>query len=169
MQSQAHRDAMNGPTYGAPSVPPLQLALILLVVLPVVVASNAIVSGWRRLARRYSAEAALEGERFRPITLLMGRSFNTSVTYRRVTRVTVGRDGLGLSLLGGSWIARWLLLSPPLLLPWGEIASMLEEEHHLLRFVVIRLRHSPIQLMIEGPGGRDVAAASARFLVAAEA
>ncbi|MFM7314328.1 MAG: hypothetical protein ACKO0M_14395 [Cyanobium sp.] len=157
---------MNGPTYGAPSIEPRRVALILLVVVPV--AANAIVSGWRRLARGFKAGSVIEGERFRSLTVLMGRSFSTSVTCRGVMLVTVGSSGLGVSLIDGSRFVGLLLLSPPLLLPWGETASMVVVEHHLLRLVVIRLRSSPIQLMIEAPSGRDVAAASARFLIGSQ-
>jgi hypothetical protein len=81
---------------------------------PLVTATLAILSGWRRLAERFPAPPIVDGEKYASQSLrlsLLG-------SYNRCVHVTVGEKGLHMVPM-----ILFRLLHPPILIPWTDISA----------------------------------------------
>lgn len=89
--------------------------------------------GWRSLARYYAGEVrmAKAGWRFQSATMRRMTNYNFILT------VTVGEDGLGLSVLG-----LFRPGHPPIKVPWNDIEAQ-ADRHLLLPAVKLVFRRTP--------------------------
>lgn len=94
-------------------------------------------SGWRSLAGRFPAQSQVEGERFRFSSGSMEASPWFPVSYSGSLFVTVGKAGLGMSLL---FLFRFL--NPPLFIPWEQVESVQEKPGFFGRRALVRFKHS---------------------------
>ena len=78
-------------------------------------------TGWYRLATRFRARAAIDGERFSLVSMALGTGPFTN-TYRHCLFVTVGRAGIALSIL-----FPFRIFHPPLMIPWSELQAVQPE------------------------------------------
>jgi len=113
-----------------------------------------ILSGWHSLAERWRAPASFPGERYRMRSASIGTQV-FPVSYGNCLTVTVSEEGLGLAIL---FLFRFL--SPPLLIPWAEIASVTEGQFLFFRHTVVRPAGHWAQIKLYGPVGSKVLAAS---------
>lgn len=146
-----------------PSPPPALLELHWLLALFVVFwtglsALLAMLAGWPRLATRFRSDQMVAGETFRFASGAMGASIWLPVSYRCNLFYTVADSGLHLSVL---FLFR--LMSPPLFIPWEQVASITEERIWLINTAVIRLRGTSIMIMVRGRAAHAVKTAYGRY------
>lgn len=112
--------------------------------------------GWTSLAGAFRATQRTDGQRFRFVSGSMGaRMF--PVSYRGCLFVTVNEIGFGLSIL-----FPFRPLSPPLFIPWKEVASVDAKRFFFVSRAIVRLhRHWPA-ISIRGTAGRSILDAFAR-------
>jgi hypothetical protein len=102
-----------------------QLVILIAVAFPIffsvmwigVVSLLSITGGWRGLARRFPAVPDQYGEHFRGVTASF-RQHVVPVNYKHVLQVGIGQIGLGLSV---PWM--FIIMHPPITLPWSEMES----------------------------------------------
>jgi hypothetical protein len=110
----------------------------------------AIWSGWYSLATRFSSTQTPEGERFRFASASMGRPW-LPVSYGNCLFITVTPTGLALRVL---FLFR--PLSPPLFIPWSEVASVTERRFLFWRSAVIRFNGHWSHIKVHGSAGQAV-------------
>src|SRR5262249_10340878 len=108
-------------------------------------------SGWSTLARSYRAEAATDGGRFRLVSGSMGLKF-LPASYGSCLFVRVGNEGFRLSIL-----LPFRFLSPPLLIPWSDVESVVEKRLLLFRYTVVSVKGQWPRLTIRGMAGAALA------------
>lgn len=118
----------------------------------------ATLAGWPWLAKRFASEQPVTGETFRFASGSMGATIWLPVSYRCSLFYTVADSGLHMSVL-----VLFRLLSPPLFIPWEQVASINQERVWLLNTSVIRLRDTPIMIMVRGRVADAVNSAYARY------
>ena len=125
----------------------------LVVVMAVIAALLAYLSGWRELARRFPAAAQTDGERFYFASAKMGRVPWFLVNYGVCLIITVGRSGIYVSIF-----MPFRLLCPDFFVPWSAVEAVEEQATALSRRTVVRMRGSPVTLALRGSVGHCVAA-----------
>jgi hypothetical protein len=114
--------------------------------------------GWSSLATQFRASRPASGEWFRFVSGSMGKSA-FPVSYGGCLFVCVSEAGIALSIL---FLFR--LLSPPLFIPWSQVASVEKKRLLFVRYVVIRLRNQWPVISIRGPAGQRIEEVFARVL-----
>jgi hypothetical protein len=104
--------------------------------------------GWSLLAERFTATGSETGKEFRFATALFRKNRMLPVTYRGSLFITVGKNGVGLSLV---FIFRFL--SPALFIPWQQIESVTEQRHLFGRYGVLNIRNCPVKILLPGNAG----------------
>ena len=110
----------------------------------------AFMSGWRRLAAHYAAELPTAGYRFRFRSAKSGW-----VRFNHCLNFAVTPDGLHL------WLLRpFRLGSPPLLVPWRDVAATRRRDL-LITSIALRFARAPgVRMQIATSLGEQIAAAS---------
>lgn len=108
------------------------------------------VGGWAALGTQFPATQPTNGERFRFVSGSVGKK-GFPVGYRNCLLVTVGEQGFNLEVL---FLFRFQ--SPPLFIPWSQVASVEESKVLFVRSVVIRLRNQWPVISLQGPAGKRV-------------
>ncbi len=140
-------------------MPGWALILVVLVVALVWLSSAAAASrygGWSALACDYTATRTTVGERFRSATALMGDD-GSAVMYGGSLNVTVGDDGIGLSI---GFPQR--LFCPPLFIPWRAVASVEARRSALLFDAAIKVHGRDKLIRLRGSAGQCVITTWAR-------
>lgn len=106
--------------------------------------------GWAHLARKYSSNEAVSGERFRFVSGSMGNRF-FPVNYGNCLFVVLNARGLRLSIL-----FPFRFQCPPLYVPWRDVESVSERRFLFFRFVVITIREQWPRISLWGPAGEAV-------------
>ena len=108
------------------------------------------VGGWRRLAVRFPASSAIDGDKFRfaSMSLVSG---HFPVRYNNSLFVTVGRAGLALSVL---FLLR--VMHPPLFIPWSAIETVRPERFWLVSGTAVYLRGFNKRLLFRGRAGKKI-------------
>ena len=123
------------------------------------VSSSALLSilgGWTSLAGKFRAKQRADGKRFRFVSGSMGaRVF--PVSYGGCLFVTVNEAGFGVSIL-----FPFRLLSPPLFIPWSQVASAETKRFVLVNRAVVRLHGRWPVISIRGAAGKCIVDAYAR-------
>jgi hypothetical protein len=115
-----------------------------------------ILGGWRSLAGEFRATQCTDGQRFRFVSGSMGtRKF--PVSYGGCLFVTVNDLGFGLSIL-----FPFRPLSPPLFIPWTEVASAETKRFFFVSRAIVRLRGHWPAISIRGTAGKSIVDAFAR-------
>jgi hypothetical protein len=109
-----------------------------------------IVGGWHRLAVRFPASSAIDGEKYRFASMSLGSGF-FPVSYRSSLFVTVGHSGLALSVL---FLLR--VMHPPLFIPWSAIETVRSERSWLLSGKAVYLRGFNKRLLFRGRAGKKI-------------
>ncbi len=128
--------------------------VLVLIVLAIVLARLGIAGaasrygGWSSLARDYAAMRDPAGERFRFATALMGND-GLAVSYAGSLTVTVGDDGIGLSI---GFPQR--LFCPPLFIPWRDVASVEARRSAMTSDAAIRLHGREKIIRLRGSAGQ---------------
>jgi hypothetical protein len=118
------------------------------------------ISGWASLGAAFPARYPALGERFRLVSGSMG-SERFPVSYKSCLIIRVSRRGLHLSVF-----FPFRFRSPPLFIPWGEIASVTEKPFRRTFGVAIRLRRPWPVISVRGQAGHSIREA---FALAASA
>ncbi len=109
-----------------------------------------VLGGWNRLAGSFRATQRADGRRFRFVSGSMGaRLF--PVSYGGCLFVTVNETGFGLSIL-----FPFRFLSPPLFIPWSQVASAETRRFFLLNRAIVRLHGRWPAISIRGAAGRCI-------------
>ena len=113
-------------------------------------------SGWAGLSSYFRATAPPSGERFRFVSGSMSlKSF--PVSYGGCLFFDVNTDGFGLSIL-----FPFRFQSPPLFVPWAQVASVTEKKFLFMAFTELRLRDHWPTISIRGKAGKAIREAYAR-------
>jgi hypothetical protein len=112
-------------------------------------------AGWHRLAASFRARHPAIGERFRFVSGSMGEG-RLPVSYRSCLEVVVSRRGLHLAVL-----LPFRFRSPPLFIPWVEVAAVSEKPFRRTFGVTIHLRGPGPVISIRGRAGHSIRAAYA--------
>jgi len=109
-----------------------------------------IVGGWHRLAVRFPASSAIDGEiyRFASMSLVSG---HYPVRYNNSLFVTVGRPGLALSVF---FLLR--VMHPPLFIPWSAVETVRPERFWLVSGTAVYLRGFNKRLLFRGRAGKKI-------------
>ena len=109
-----------------------------------------IVGGWRRLALKFPASSAIDGEKYRfaSMSLVSG---HFPVRYNNSLFVTVGRSGLALSVL---FLLR--VMHPPLFIPWSAVETVRPERFWLVGGTAVHLRGFNKRLLFRGRAGKEI-------------
>jgi hypothetical protein len=111
--------------------------------------------GWTSLAGEFRATQRADGERFRFVSGSMGtRVF--PVSYGGCLFVTVNETGFGLSIL-----FPFRFLSPPLFIPWSQVASAETKRFFLVNRAIVRLHGRWPAISVRGAAGKCIVDASA--------
>lgn len=110
----------------------------------------AVLGGWASLAGQFRSGRASEGERFRFVSGSMGAPL-LPVSYGRSLFVTVGDEGIGISVL---FLFRFL--SPPLFIPWRAVESVEAKRSLFSHYTAIRLRGQWPTISIRGNVGERI-------------
>ena len=113
-------------------------------------------SGWTRLAQRFGSDAVVEGEHFRFASAAIGAA--VPVSYRNCLSVTVGRSGFSIRPFFA-----FRFRSPPLFIPWTQVAGVSEQQVWLVRAAVVSLRDTSVQIKLAGAPGDSLASAYSRY------
>ena len=119
----------------------------------VVCAIISIASGWRGLARQFPVTDLPDGERLRFVSAGIGPG-SWPASYRRCLQLTLGTRGLWLSVL---W--PFSFMHPPLFVPWTGVEGVSRRRFWYLQVVEMRLRSSPVRIMMRGTVGEKLLAA----------
>ena len=116
----------------------------------------AVLGGWSSLAAKFRARQRIEGERFRFVSGSMGaRVF--PVSYGSCLFVTVNEMGFRLSIL-----FPFRLFSPPLFIPWVEVASVETKRFLFISRAIIRLHGNWPAVSVGGGAGERILEAYGR-------
>ena len=115
-----------------------------------------ILGGWTSLAREFRATQRTDGQRFRFVSGSM-RARVFPVNYGGCLFVTVNETGFAVSIL-----LLFRILSPPLFIPWSEVASAQTKGFFLVNRAVVRLRGRRPAISVRGAAGRCIVDAYAR-------
>ena len=113
-------------------------------------------SGWAGLSSYFRSSAPTSGERFRFVSGSMGLRF-FPVSYGGRLFLTVNAEGFQLSIL-----FPFRLQSPPLFIPWAQVASITEKKFLFVGFTDLRLRDHWPTISIRGKAGKSIREAYAR-------
>ncbi len=114
------------------------------------------ISGWAGLSSHFRAAAPPSGERFRFVSGSMGlKSF--PVSYGGCLFLDVNTHGFRLSIL-----FPFRFQSPPLFVPWSQVASVTEKKFLFMAFTELRLRDHWPTISIRGKAGKFIQEAYAR-------
>ena len=106
--------------------------------------------GWTSLAGEFRATQRTDGQRFRFVSGSMGaRVF--PVNYGGCLFVTVNETGFGLSIL-----LPFRLLSPPLFIPWSQVASAETKRFLFVNRAIVRLRGHWPAISVRGAAGKCI-------------
>ncbi|MEN9866546.1 MAG: hypothetical protein RL748_2136 [Pseudomonadota bacterium] len=108
------------------------------------------VSGWTKLAQRFHATQAANGERFSVVSARMGKGFFT-IRYNNCLFFTVNNAGFHMSIM---FFFRFQ--SPPLFIPWSEVESIEEKRLFFGRYMVIHLKNQGPLISIRGRVGQAI-------------
>lgn len=111
-------------------------------------------SGWSSMATRWRAPEDLAGERLRMQSASIGFRY-FPVGYGSCLTVTVSERGLGLRL----WFI-FRFLSPPLFIPWSQVASVKEQRLLFFRHAIVQPQDHWSRIKLYGPAARAVLTAS---------
>lgn len=114
----------------------------------------AVFSGWYSFAAQWRAREESGGERFRMRSASIGMPF-LPVGYGNCLTVTVSERGLGLALL-----FPFRFLSPPLFIPWSQVASVSEGKFLFFRHVIVQPANHWSRIKLYGELGNRALAAS---------
>jgi hypothetical protein len=115
-----------------------------------------VLGGWTSLAGEFRAPHSIGGQRFRFVSGSMGaRVF--PVNYGGCLFVTVNETGFGLSIL-----FPFRLLSPPLFIPWSQVASVETKRFFLVNRASVRLHGRWPTISVRGAAGKCIVDAYAR-------
>ena len=114
----------------------------------------ALLSGWRSLATIWPTQAEPEGERFRFASGAIGMRL-LPVSYSSCLTVSVSNDGLGIAIL-----FPFRFLSPPIFIPWKQIASVSEGRFLFFRHVLVQPLNHWSRIKLYGRVGKQVLEAS---------
>jgi hypothetical protein len=114
----------------------------------------ATLSGWTSLATQWRAQEDPKGERFSLRSGSIGVRF-LAVPYRNCLTITISDRGLGLSQL---FLLRFL--SPPLFIPWAQVASVNGGRFLLFRHVVVQPANHWSRITLYGTVAEKVLEAS---------
>jgi len=137
-----------------PSIPPAFSIALFLIGFPLlwlfVTGLLSYLSGWRSLAKKFRADVPPSGDSYRFVSGSLGmRIF--PVNYSTCLFVTVAPAGIHLSIL---FLFRFL--SPPLLIPWKSIESVVDSRILFFDRARISIRDSWPTLTIYGRAGRAI-------------
>ena len=110
----------------------------------------AVKSGWTELARAFPSPQRVDGKRFPFASGAMG-SDGQPVSYGGCLFVTVGDAGIRMSVL-----LPFRLLSPPLFIPWREVAVVEVKRTRFFTAATIRLHGRDKIIRFRGDIGRRV-------------
>lgn len=110
----------------------------------------AFVSGWRSLATQFIARARPEGKRFRFVSGSMGLRW-LPVRYNNCLSVTVAPAAMHLSIL-----FPFRFLSPPLLIPWGDVETIERRRLFFFTYHVLTLKRQWPRISLFGRAGTAV-------------
>jgi hypothetical protein len=115
-----------------------------------VAAFLSVMSGWDRLASRFRSGAKTEGEKFRFSSISIASGI-FPINYGHSVLITVGRSGLGISLL-----LLFRLFHPPLLIPWSEIEAVRPEKRLLAMITAVSIKGFDKRILVRGRAGRKI-------------
>ena len=107
-------------------------------------------SGWGHLASRFRCVSKFDGETFRFSGMSM-RSGILSASYGNCAFITVGRPGIGISLL---FLFR--VFHPPLLIPWSDIEAVHREQRWFSLLTAVYIKGFNRRILIRGRAGRKI-------------
>ena len=106
--------------------------------------------GWSSLATQFRANEPTLGERFRFASgSLRGRLL--PVSYGSCLFIAVNEAGFGLSIF-----FPFRLFSPPLFIPWNEVASVEPRRVFFVTSTVVHLRNHGSTISVRGSAGRRI-------------
>ena len=108
-------------------------------------------AGWPELARRFRFDGAVEGERFAMASGSIGASKGFPVGYRNALQVAVNPRGFGLGMF---FLFRFM--SPPLFIPWADVASVSDQRRWFRHYAEVHLQGSAIRILIAGKAGESL-------------
>lgn len=114
----------------------------------------ALLSGWRSLATNWPRQSKPKGKRFWFASGAIGIGL-LPVRYSNCLTVTVADDGLGIEIL-----FPFRFLSPPIFIPWKQIASVPEGQFLFFRHVVVQPLNHWSRIKLYGRVGQKVLKAS---------
>ena len=135
---------------------PQWLPLTFIVMWIVITGLLAHLSGWAGLSSYLRATAPPGGEHFRFVSGSMGLKF-FPVSYSGCLFLDVNTEGFRLSVL-----FPFRLQSPPLFVPWAQVATVTEKRFLFMEFTDLRLRDHWPTISIRGKAGKAIREASAR-------
>ena len=125
-------------------------SLVLAIMWVGISASLSAMGGWSSLATQFRATEPTPGERFRFASgSLRGRLL--PVSYGGCLFIAVNEAGLGLTIF-----FPFRLFSPPLFIPWSEVASVEQKRVFLVTSTVVHLRNHGSTISIRGGAGKRI-------------
>jgi hypothetical protein len=131
-------------------VQPLSFLFFFVFLWLVISGGLALAAGWTSLAAKFRQTETLLGERFTSVSGAISNG-RLPVGYRSCLTVSVGQAGFSLAVL-----FPFRFLSPPLLIPWSEVETVLVEKLLRVGYTAVRLRHQRHVIFIRGPAGRRI-------------
>lgn len=133
-----------------PLVAPLSFFLLFVVLWLGITGGLAHVSGWADMATKFRQRKPFLGESFTSVSGAMGKG-RFPVGYRSCLSVVVGQTGFSLAVL-----FPFRLLSPPLLIPWSQVETVVDEKLLFARYTRVRLHGQWQVISIRGPAGQRI-------------
>ncbi len=115
-----------------------------------------LISGWWGLASRFRSEKLAHGDSFRFVSGSIGSAL-FPVSYGSCLFVTINEEGFRVAIL---FLFRFL--SPPLLIPWSKVESVIEKRFFFMRYAAIRIRENWPVLSFCGKAGKRILETYAR-------
>jgi len=109
-----------------------------------------ILGGWHRLASHYSTTQSASGEEFKFASLSIGTGL-FPIRYRNTLWITVGPNGIGLSV-----IFFFRVLHPPLFIPWSAVEAVRPESGWLTMQTAVYVQNFEKRLLIRGRAGKKI-------------
>jgi hypothetical protein len=108
------------------------------------------IGGWASLARAFPANNEVDGQRFRFRSGSLGWRY-FPVSYGNCLFVTVSEAGFRLSILFA-----FRFLSPPIYVPWDDVAAVEEKRLFFFSYYVLSIRDHWSRISVWGTPGRSL-------------
>ena len=109
-----------------------------------------VLGGWHALSKRYKSSSNFSGKLFRFVSGSLGNKI-FPVSYSSCLSVSIGSDGIGLSVL-----PLFRFFHPKLLLPWSSVSDCKQEKFWFRTCTTISLSESNVPIRLFGRAGQEI-------------